>query len=160
MSITYTTLPQWEVKVLETLIEKLHEADESEEPAERRRDDVLGSFKYLQRIRYGSMEAICQTLAYKYYYRPRSVYALILRNTDRLKEASLAEVKIGVEELMDIRQKLKSPYWMDGKRRHQAVRYSFKKWQNLGDANFLCRLLGYMFYYRPETVRQLLKEKR
>lgn len=156
MSTTYTSLPRWEVDILETMIEKLNQADESQEPAERRRDDVLGSFKYLQRIKYGSMEAICQTLAYKYYYRPRSVYALILRNTDRL--ASVTELKMGVEELVYIRQKLKSPYWMDGKRRHQAVCAAFKKWQNLGDINFLCRLLGYMFYYRPETVRQLLKE--
>ncbi|EAY28410.1 hypothetical protein [Microscilla marina] len=158
MSTTYPTLPPWEVVALEAMIEKLYQADETKEPAVRRRDDVLGSFKYLQRIKYGSMEVICQTLAYKYYYRPRSVYALVLRNANRLKDAELEELKVGVDELMYIRQQVKSLYWMESTRRHEAVRAAFRKWQNLGDISFLCRLLGYMFYYRPETVRQLLKE--
>ncbi|WP_299464575.1 hypothetical protein [uncultured Microscilla sp.] len=158
MSTTHSALPPWEVVALEAMIEQLYQADETKEPAVRRRDDVLGSFKYLQRIKYGSTEVICQTLAYKYYYRPRSVYALILRHAARLKEADLAEVKVGVEELMHIRQQVKSTDWMDSTRRHEAVRAAFKKWQTLGDISFLCRLLGHKFYYRPETVRQLLKE--
>lgn len=143
---------------IETLIEEVCATPEHQDPAEHRRDNVLRSFKYLSRIRYGSLDAICQVLAYKYYYRPRSVYAIICRNLDKLKAGDFGETKISVNELLEIAEHLKLPYWMDNQRRHNDVRATFYQWQNLGDLNFLCRLLGHQFYYRPNTVRQILKE--
>jgi len=145
-----------EIQAMQLLIEHATDKREDRSPADRRKEDLLGNFKYLQRIRYGCMDNICQVLACKYYYRPRSVYAIIQGALGEID--ALEEVPLGVNELMIIAQKLKMPNWMDGMtRRHNELREMFQRWQSLGSLTFLCRLLGYKFYYKPDSVRYILK---
>lgn len=147
-----------EIQAMQVLIENASNKNDQRTPADRRRDDLLRNFKYLQRIRYGCMESMCQILACKYYYRPRSVYELINRNLDKVNDHAFTEVPLKVEELLTITQKLKMPNWMDGvTRRHNELREMFTKWQTLGDLSFLCRLLGHKYYYKPNSVRYILK---
>ncbi|EAY24481.1 hypothetical protein [Microscilla marina] len=142
---------------LERVIERVNDSL-TETPTERRQNDLLRNFKYLQRIRYGSMAIMSQVLAYKYYYRPRSVHTIINRGLDKIANPAFVETKISVSELFTIREHIKSsPYWMDGKRRHQDVQAAFIKWQSLGEVSFVCSLLGYIYYLRPNTVRLILK---
>lgn len=147
-----------EIQTMQTLIEQASNKREDLAPADRRREDLLRNFKYLQRIEYGCMESICQVLAYKYYYRPRSVYQLINRHLDKVQSNTFEESPINVMELLEISQKLKTPDWMDGvKRRHDEIRATFRKWQTLGNQRFLCRILAHKYYYNPDSVRDILK---
>lgn len=146
---------------MEEMIEHTYALGEEVDPGERRRRDLLRNFKYLHRIGYGCLEQICQVLACKYYYRPRTVYAIIHRYVETWEKEDFTEVPIKVEELMAITQKIKTPNWMDGlTRRHNSVQEMFYAWRNLGSMNFLCRILGYKFYYKPDSIRQILKEGR
>lgn len=143
---------------IERIIEKVSEVSAENSPNTRRRADLLASFKYLQRINYGSMEAISQVLAYKYYYRPRSVYTIISKCPVEVANPKLKEKKLSAAELLAIRESVQiQPYWMNSRRRHQDVCAAFKQWKNLGEASFVCRLLGYIYYLRPNTVRLILK---
>ena len=151
-------LEAYEIQAMQVLIENASNKNDQRTPGDRRRDDLLRNFKYLQRIGYGCMESICQVLACKYYYRPRSVYELINRNLNKVHDQTFTEVPLDVEELLIITQKLKMPNWMDGlTRRHNEVRTMFHKWKSLGNLSFLCKLLGYKYYYKPNSVRYILK---
>ena len=151
-------LEAYEIQAMQVLIENASNKNDNRTPGDRRRDDLLRNFKYLQRIGYGCMESICQVLACKYYYRPRSVYELIKRHLDKVNDHAFTEIPLEVEELLIITNKLKTPNWMDGvTRRHNELREMFTKWQTLGSLSFICKLLGYKYYYKPNSVRYILK---